>query len=137
MSPNEPIRILYADDDSDDIELLKHSFAAFKPHIELITFPDGYDLTKYLYQYSEFDSLPCLIIVDMNMPKFDGKVTVGVIKDLERFHNVPMVIFTTSSHPMDQKFARDNQVGFITKPINGAQMRLITEKLLTHCSDAI
>lgn len=128
--------ILYADDDTDDQEFVVSSFANYKPHIEVITFADGYDLMRYLHTYPMGESTPCLIIVDMNMPRFDGRTTVSMIKDMERFKETPLVIFTTSSSPPDKQFARENNVGFVTKPISGQQMRVITESFLGFCADA-
>lgn len=137
MSSGDAIHILYADDDSDDIELVRGYFAEYKPHIKLTTFPDGFDLVRHLYQYPEGMALPSLIIVDMNMPKFDGKITIEVIKDQSRLKDIPLVIFTTSSDSGDKKFAHDNNVGFISKPISEHQMHSITESFLNYCSDTI
>jgi CheY-like chemotaxis protein len=71
------------------------------------------------------------------MPMLNGKETLKKIRELPRFDGVPVVLFTTSSLPIDQSFARQYQAGFVTKPLDVAQMQVITELFIDHCSDEI
>ena len=64
--------VLYADDDPDDIELVQDAFKAYYHNIELFTFRDGVELLNYISSPKN-TLLPCLIILDVNMPRMNGK----------------------------------------------------------------
>lgn len=129
--------VLYADDDTDDIRFVEESFAETTQNIELITTYNGLDLIKYLEKLGHFDPDPCLIILDVNMPILNGKETLQKIRDMHRFSNVPVVLFTTSSTDNDKNFARKYNAGFVTKPLNSTQMKHITDRFIEHCADEV
>src|SRR5215210_2495178 len=110
--------VLYADDDADDIKFVEESFSETTNNIELIITYNGLDLLKYLESLNHFDPDPCLIILDVNMPKLNGKETLLKIRQMERFRNIPVVLFTTSSAEYDKMFAKKNNAGFVTKPLD-------------------
>jgi len=129
--------VLYADDDPDDIKFVEESFSEATRNIELVTAYNGLDLLKYLQSLNNFDPVPCLIILDVNMPLLNGKETLLRIREMDRFRNVPVVMFTTSSTDFDKTFARKHNAGFITKPLDNTQMRQITNQFIDHCSDEV
>ena|SRR6476620_3781291 len=129
--------VLYADDDADDIKFVEESFSETTQNIELITTYNGIDLIKYLETLSPLEPNPCLIILDVNMPLMNGKETLLKIRDMDRFHNIPVVLFTTSSTDFDKSFARKYNAGFITKPLNNHQMKNITDRFIEHCTDEV
>ena len=129
--------VLYADDDADDIKFVEESFSETTQNIELITTYNGIDLIKYLETLSPLDPNPCLIILDVNMPLMNGKETLLKIRDMDRFHNIPVVLFTTSSTDFDKSFARKYNAGFVTKPLDVGQMEVITELFIDHCTEEI
>ena len=127
--------VLYADDDQDDIELVQDAFQQFANNVEVITFPDGSRALSYLRNLSDADPLPCLIILDLNMPVLNGKETLLRLRQLHRYNHVPVVLFTTSSMPVDSQFAQHNNAGFVTKPLGFEQMEMITHSFIDHCSE--
>ena len=129
--------VLYADDDADDLELVKDAFTRYANNVEIITVKDGSQAMSYLQQLSQDDPTPCLIILDINMPMLNGKDVLVKLRQLDRFENVPVVLFSTSSQPQDAQFARKYDAGFITKPLDYGQMEYITEQFINHCSDEI
>lgn len=129
--------VLYADDDVDDIRFVEESFAETTRNVELVTAYNGLDLLKYLDSLNSFDPAPCLIILDVNMPLLNGKETLMKIREMDRFKNVPVVLFTTSSTELDKNFARRYHAGFVTKPLNNEQMRNITDRFIEHCTDEV
>ena len=129
--------VLYADDDTDDIRFIEESFAETTQNIELVTTYNGLDLIKYLEKLDHFDPDPCLIILDVNMPILDGKETLQKIRAMNRFNNIPVVLFTTSSTDNDKNFAKKFNAGFVTKPLNSRQMKLITDRFIEHCADEV
>ena len=129
--------VLYADDDTDDLMLVQDAFALFSPDVEVVTATDGIEALSYLKNLSPFDPAPCLIILDINMPRINGKETLRSIREMERYNQVPVVMFTTSSQPADKEFARKYAAGFLTKPIDLEQMQFITQQFVDHCTDEV
>lgn len=129
--------ILYADDDPDDLMIIQDAFEKYAENIELITACDGVEAIQYLKSLSPLDPAPCLIILDINMPRMSGKEALKEIRDIDRFKNIPIVLFTTSSLPDDREFALKYNAGFITKPLDSRQITLIADAFIEHCTDEI
>lgn len=85
--------ILYADDDSDDCELLVEALEKIDPTIECRMANDGKQALKVL---SESDELPDYIFLDVNMPVMDGKDCLVELKKDERYKEIPVVIYSTT-----------------------------------------
>jgi CheY-like chemotaxis protein len=138
LQPVTPKNIVfYADDDVDDLELVQEAFAQYSKNVEVITRKDGVQALSYLQSLSEDATTPCLIILDINMPLMNGKEVLKKIQSLPRFGSVPVVLFTTSSSPLDKEFAKKYNAGFITKPLDASQMKIITELFIDHCADEV
>ena len=129
--------VLYADDDLDDLELVTEAFREYSSHVKLELVVDGVAAVSYLRNLPSADPVPCLIILDINMPRLDGKEALRKIRSMDRFREVPVVLFTTSISDQDKEFARQFKAGFITKPLNAAQMEMITDQFLEQCDDEI
>ena len=129
--------VLYADDDSDDIQLVREAFFNYSQNVELVTASDGLEALSFLKNLSIDDPAPCLIILDINMPRMDGKEALIKIRQMKRFEEIPSILFTTSSQPRDKEFAEKYHAGFLTKPIDITQMDIIAGKFIEHCSDEI
>lgn len=129
--------VLYADDDPDDIQLVSESFEKYAQNVEIVTVNDGVGALSYLEQLPPFSPSPCLVILDINMPLLTGKEVLIRLRDNEKFRDVPVILFTTSSLPTDHAFARKYNAGFITKPLNASQMDRITNEFIEHCADDI
>ncbi|HEX2536540.1 MAG TPA: response regulator [Chitinophagaceae bacterium] len=129
--------VLYADDDEDDLELVKDAFQQYTQNVEVVTVTDGSQALSFLDRLSEFDPTPCLIILDINMPVLNGKETLVRLRELPRYESVPVVLFTTSAMPVDRTFAGRYNAGFITKPIGIRQMERIADEFIDHCAEEI
>lgn len=129
--------VLYADDDEDDLQLVQEAFSRYSLNVEVVTAKDGSEAISYLKNLSEFDPTPCLILLDINMPRMSGKETLIMLRQFHRFEAVPVILFTTSSLPMDKAFAARYKAGFVTKPINLRQMDVITGQFIDHCTEEI
>lgn len=129
--------ILYADDDMDDLQLVKEAFTQYANNVEVVTVRDGVEALSYLNNISDGELAPCLIILDINMPKMTGKEALMKLRQLERFKNIPAMLFTTSSMVLDKDFATKYNAGFITKPIDVRQMEVITDKFINHCTQEV
>lgn len=129
--------VLYADDDIDDIKFVEESFSETARNVELVTAYNGLDLIRYLEGLNPLDPDPCLIILDVNMPLMNGKEALLKIRQMDRYQNIPIVLFTTSSTELDKSFAAKYNAGFVTKPLDNRQMKNITDQFIDHCTDEV
>jgi CheY-like chemotaxis protein len=139
MTPSRPSKsiVFYADDDIDDIQLVMDAFARYTDNIELITASNGSQAMNYFHRLTDSDPLPCLIILDINMPLVSGKQVLVSLRAQERFKKIPIVLFSTSSLPSDEQYAKQHGAGFISKPLDMVQMEHIASNFLDHCSDEV
>ena len=129
--------VLFADDDKDDRDLLLHSFNKHHTDIEVKVFEDGIDLLNYTEDLIKEDVMPCLVILDINMPKISGKDVLRLLRQKPKFEKVPVVLFTTSNAPTDSFFASLYDAGFISKPYSAGEMEGIVDKFVSHCNDDV
>jgi len=121
FDPMKPT-ILMADDDADDCMLAKDAFEETKAQGELFCVEDGDELLNYLLssvesQAEEPRPSPALILLDLNMPRKDGRQALSEIKSLPALRNIPVVVLTTSQEEKDIVFSREmGAESFITKP---------------------
>jgi CheY-like chemotaxis protein len=127
--------VLYADDDYDDIELVKDSFKEYASNIELLTFDNGIAITNYIKNLDPLEPLPCLIILDINMPLKNGKDALKDIRSTVGFEEVPAVLFSTSTMPSDAAFAKAHNAGFLTKPLHADQIHQLIDQMIEHCTE--
>jgi two-component system response regulator len=119
----KPIVILMADDDADDRMLTKDALEESRVLNELRFVEDGEELMDYLtrrgkYTDSEDAPRPGLILLDLNMPKKDGREALKEIKSDPNLRRIPVVIMTTSKAEEDIFRSYDfGASSFITKPV--------------------
>lgn len=119
----QPIVILMADDDADDRMLTKDALEESRVLNELRFVEDGEALMDYLHrrgQYADPESSPKpgLILLDLNMPKKDGREALKEIKSDPNLRRIPVVIMTTSKAEEDIFRSYDfGASSFITKPV--------------------
>jgi CheY-like chemotaxis protein len=127
--------VLYADDDPDDLDFVRESFVRYAGDIELTTFNDALELLEFLHMGNRDTVDPCLILLDINMPRINGKDALKILRDMKMYDDVPVVLFTTSKSPDDASYGKLYNAGFMTKPLNEKQMDVIVEKFLEHCKE--
>ena len=126
--------ILYVEDDLDDLFMVEQAFEKYNSGINVIHAKDGFEALKFLNEYQQNHTLPCLIILDINMPGMDGRETLIRIKQSDRLKDIPVVLFTTSSSEQDRAFARKWNAEFITKPLVYSELEELA-KSFTHLCD--
>ena len=124
MKPNaRPITIIMADDDPDDRELAKEAFEECRLANQLQCVEDGEELIEYLCRRGKFAHLseaplPALILLDLNMPRKDGREALKEIKSHPDLKRIPIVVLTTSKAEEDILRTYDLGVNsYITKPV--------------------
>lgn len=123
MKTPKPITILVADDDPDDRQLAKDAFLEAKLANDLRFVEDGVELLDYLnrrgkYSDPESSPRPGIILLDLNMPRKDGREALAELKQDSRFRTIRVVIMTTSSAEEDiaRSYAQ-SAASYITKPV--------------------
>lgn len=119
----KPIRILVADDDADDRMLIVEAFeeSLLSNPIDLVE--DGAELLDYLHRRGKYEPLqgdpyPGVILLDLNMPKVDGRKALEEIKSHPQLCRIPVIVLTTSK--AEQDILKTYGLGvnsFISKPV--------------------
>jgi CheY-like chemotaxis protein len=122
MVEPRPITILMADDDADDRELAREALAESRVLNKLHAVNDGAELLDYLHHEGRYEHehapRPDLILLDLNMPKLDGREALGALKNDPKFRSIPVVVLTTSR--AEEDVVRSYDLGansFISKPV--------------------
>jgi CheY-like chemotaxis protein len=124
--------VLIADDDNDDQYMIKQAFASINLNETICTVSDGVELLDYLYKKGKYKDahllLPKVILLDLNMPKKDGRECLKEIKTHPKLKTIPIVIYSTSSNPDDIAYAYENGASsYITKPYSYQELVKIME----------
>lgn len=125
--------ILWADDDMDDLMLMRQVLQELGDGYNIKEVHNGKEALDYLQEGKDDQALPCLIILDMNMPVMDGKETLSRLKKDEVLKEIPVVFFTTSNSQMDKLYCKHQGVEMITKPPQYANLKEAVQKLLKYC----
>jgi CheY-like chemotaxis protein len=125
--------IVYMDDDRDDLQLLREALGRVEGSYNLLEASDGVEGLELLHRLKERSELPCLIVLDINMPRMDGRRTFQQIRKDAALAHIPVVIFSTSSSELDKLFFRGKNVEYITKPVHFDSLVAIAEHMLQHC----
>lgn len=121
---SQPIRIVVADDDADDRLMIKDAFEESKLGNPVDFVEDGVELLEYLNRQGKWSHLanqpfPGFILLDLNMPRKDGRTVLKEIKESKELHRIPIVILTTSK--AEEDIIRTYNLGvnsFICKPVS-------------------
>lgn len=118
----DAIVILMADDDDDDFVLTQKALKESKLLNRLVRVKDGEELIDYLLGRGEYEGQPIerpgVILLDLNMPRKDGREALKEIKTHPDLNDIPVVVFTTSKAEEDiYKSYKLGVNSFITKPV--------------------
>lgn len=133
-SITKPIHILLVDDDEDDRYLTRKAFHQHYPS-SLISFAeDGEDLLDFLHYQGRYvgatHPLPELILLDLNMPRKDGREALREIKTSNQLRHIPIVVLTTSDAREDIETSYFNGANsFITKPPTFQRLSEVTRAI--------
>lgn len=124
MPHTKSIVILMADDDADDRLLAKDALTECRLANDLYFVEDGEELLEYLQRRGKYTALadaprPGLILLDLNMPKKDGREALKEIRADPELRKIPVVVLTTSK--ADTDIGRIYELGansFISKPVS-------------------
>ena len=113
------IDILVVDDDDADALMISEALAAAEPPAVVNRAVDGQEALDYLHRVGRFADAhrPDLILLDLNMPRMDGRETLSAIKNDDELKAIPVVILTTSGETPDIMASYQRRANaYVTKP---------------------
>jgi CheY-like chemotaxis protein len=108
--------IIFADDDADDLELITGFFKQYDRNVNVLEFKDGKEVIKFLDEFATPTISPLLIVLDINMPRMNGKDTLTAIRKHSHYRHIPVVIYTTSMNGSDEEFCKRMGASWMNKP---------------------
>jgi CheY-like chemotaxis protein len=124
------MKILMIDDDQDDVDVFSSFIHTLDNTAMVESADDGHRAIEKLLSH---DSLVDLILLDLNMPRFNGFYFLETIKNHKAISGIPIIIFTTSAS--DHDVQRSKSLGashFITKPADYATMKEVVDAIVTN-----
>lgn len=127
-------RILIADDDIDDQEILGEALEKLQPAAEVTMVSNGLKVVKNLEACTD-EALPQLIILDYNMPELNGEQVLQVLSEKPRYARIYKVVLSTSSSPYYKSACRAlGAHGYHTKPSSFTDFEALVDALLRSCA---
>ncbi len=128
----KPVRILLVEDSADDVDLTLEALAEAKVCNELYAVDNGLDAMALLRQEGKFTQTltPDVILLDLNLPRMDGREVLAQIKADPKLRRIPVVILTTSAAEEDVLRAYDLHANcYITKPVDFEQFLQVVRSI--------
>ncbi len=126
-------QILLADDDEDDLEMIKEALLDEEPSLCFHTFQDGAAVLHFLERASPLQ-LPCLIVLDYNLPILNAVEILSAMQRLKKLLEIPKLIFSTSNAGhYREKCIRNGALDYFAKPVHWADYRSLARTMLRYC----
>ncbi|HEX2608509.1 MAG TPA: response regulator [Flavisolibacter sp.] len=125
--------IIFADDDADDLELITGFFKQYNRNVHVLEFRDGKEVIQFLDDFAVNTSAPLLIVLDINMPRMNGKEALIAIRSRPGFRNVPVLIYTTSTNEADKKFCEQYLATWMNKPHGIEDVKQVAKIISGFC----
>jgi len=125
--------ILLGEDDTDDQEMLKEVFISIDKSFILFFVNNGGEILSALEKLRD-DQMPCLIVLDYNMPGLNGADILRELKTNERYKHIPRVVWSTSpSEKFKQICIELGALDYVIKPNNVQDLEKIARYMLSLC----
>jgi CheY-like chemotaxis protein len=133
MTPaGRPIEVLLIEDDPGDVLITREAFEHYKIRNTLRVASDGQEGLDYLYQRGSHEGAtrPDLILLDLNLPKYDGRQLLEQIKSDPDLCHIPIVVLTTSAAEEDiLRSYRLHANAYVTKPVGFEQFMNVIRQI--------
>ena len=127
-----PVNVLLVEDNPGDVRLTQEAFKEAKMSIKLDVTMDGAEAIKFLRKNGEYENAetPDLILLDLNLPKKDGREVLKEIKTDDILKRIPVVVLTTSNAEQDIMKSYNLHVNcYINKPVDFEKFFDIIQKI--------
>jgi two-component system response regulator len=115
----EPRSVLLVEDDPGDALMVREALETYAPDTDIVAVVDGVDALRYLRREDEFSETtrPDLVLLDLNMPRMDGREVLAEVKADRDLCTIPIVVLTTSSAAQDIRHSYQLHANaYVTKP---------------------
>lgn len=130
--PRTPKLILIADDDKEDIELLEEAILQIEPDMIVHSVSNGNKVLDFL---ATAEQVPCLIILDYNMPEMNGAEVLRKLYGNRQFEKIPKIIWSTSNNDAFVKECMGKGAGaYLIKPSTHQQLQDQAKQILGMCN---
>jgi len=126
--------VIFADDDADDLELITGFFKQYNREINVLEFKDGKEVLKFLDDFALNANAPMLIILDINMPRMNGKETLMAIRQHPNYQHIPVMLYSTSNDSRDKLFCQKFNASWVNKPSDVEGVKQIARIIADFCS---
>ena len=131
-APSDPIEILLVEDNPGDVELTREALHDSKVHMRLSVVPDGVEALAFLRREGTYADAPRpdLVLLDLNLPRKDGRGVLAEVKQDPALKHIPIVILTSSQAEQDILRAYELQANcYVTKPVDLDQFITIVRSI--------
>lgn len=121
LQRTRPVNILLIEDNPGDVRLAQEAFKEGKYNVNLEVVMDGLEAIKFLYREAPYTDVvtPDLILLDLNLPKKDGREVIQQVKSDPHLKSIPIVVLTTSNAHQDILTSYNLHVNsYINKPVD-------------------
>jgi len=128
----EPIEVLLVEDNLADVRLAREAFQNNQVSVRLNVVGDGVEAMAFLYRKGNYENAPRpdLILLDLNLPRKDGREVLEEVKGDGGLKRIPIVILTTSTAEKDILRTYDSHANcFITKPVDFDQFLTVVKTI--------
>lgn len=129
-----PVRILLVEDNEGDVEMTQRALRDGKPECDLAVANDGIAALEYLAKSAApaEGGMPRLILLDLNMPRMDGKRFLESVKADPHLKAIPVVMLTSSESPADIRACYERQAScYVVKPFDGREFANAVRQIVT------
>ncbi|MEO6232188.1 MAG: response regulator [Ferruginibacter sp.] len=133
-------KILLVEDNEGDVELIVEAFKSYKVKLAIDVVTNGEQAFLYLSTKAKdkIEYIPNLILLDINLPKVDGKEVLHYIKTDDQLKTIPVVMLTSSSPQKDIYYSYSNQANcYVVKPANFDEFTKVIHNIETFWLDCV
>jgi CheY-like chemotaxis protein len=121
--------VLYADDDPDDRAWVAEACKDVDSNLKISFVENGRQVLNFLEPLTN-SQLPCLIVLDLNMPELDGRQTLQILKTHPAYRQIPVAVVSTSSNTIDREVCQRLGASlFLIKPVMYGEWKTIIRQL--------
>ena len=119
-----PLEILLIEDNEGDVELTQRVFRDGTPPCNISVANDGVEALDFLFKRGNFANMPTpqLILLDLNMPRMDGKKFLEIVKEESELKAIPVIMLTSSQSAKDIRECYERHANsYVVKPFDGKE----------------